>query len=231
MKRIFGFFTTFEWVLFALSCLVVTLPCFAPAHAPWFYPAASLLGVLSLTLTAKGNVAGQVLMVAFSVCYGVISWSFSYYGEMITYLGMTLPVSVLAIVSWLRHPSEKGRSEVRVARLCARDYAISFLLCVGVTALFFFILRALGTPNLPAATLSVFTSFAAVWLTVKRSPFYALAYAANDAVLIVLWVLAARTDPSYWQMVACFAAFLLNDLYGLFNWHRIRRRQTGEESA
>lgn len=34
-------------------------------------------------------------MIIFSLLYGVISFSFSYYGEMITYLGMTMPMAVV----------------------------------------------------------------------------------------------------------------------------------------
>ena len=228
MKRLFGTFTKFEIAWFALSMAVVVAPFFAVGSREWHYLAASVLGVASLTFTSKGNVLGEFLMVAFSILYGVISYSFAYYGEMITYLGMTLPISAASIVAWLRHPSQKGHSEVLVAKLGAREYANSFLLGVGVSVPFYFLLRHFGTPNLPVSTLSVFTSFTAVWLTVKRSPFYAFAYAANDAVLIVLWTLAARTDRSYWAMVACFAGFLMNDLYGFFNWNRMLKRQAEE---
>ena len=33
-------------------------------------------------------------MIVFSILYGVISFRFRYWGEVLTYLGMTLPVSV-----------------------------------------------------------------------------------------------------------------------------------------
>ena len=47
------------------------------------------------TLMAKGNPVGQGLMILFSVLYGIISWRVAYYGEMITYLGMTAPMAAL----------------------------------------------------------------------------------------------------------------------------------------
>ncbi len=46
---------------------------------------ASVIGVTSLIFNAKGNPIGQVLMVVFSILYGIISYSYLYYGEMITY--------------------------------------------------------------------------------------------------------------------------------------------------
>lgn len=89
-----------------------------------------------------------MLIIIFSLLYGVISYVFVYYGEMTTYLGMTAPMSV-----------------------------------------------------------------------------FALAYAANDAVLIVLWGLAALTDISYTSVVTCVIMFLVNDTYTFVNWRRIYRRQ------
>ncbi len=71
------------------------------------------------------------------------------------------------------------------------------------------------------------TSFAAVYLTARRSPFYAIAYAANDVVLIVLWTLATLSDVSYLSVTICFAAFLVNDVYGFVNWRRMEKRQRG----
>ena len=76
-----------------------------------FTPTASLttkvgvvVGAVALVLMAKGDVWGQILTVVFSVLYGFTSWQFRYYGEMITYLGMTLPMALAAVFSWLRHP-------------------------------------------------------------------------------------------------------------------------------
>ena len=75
------------------------------------------------------------------------------------------------------------------------------------------------------STISVTTSFLAVYLTFRRSPYFALAYAANDIVLIVLWTLASAYDIRYISVVVCFAAFFVNDLYGYINWQKMKLRQ------
>ncbi len=186
---------------------------------------ASLIGVTALILNARGNPAGQLLMIVFSVLYGIISYSFSYYGEMITYLGMSGPMAVIALVEWLRHPSGGNHAEVEVGRLGRREPLVLALLTAAVTAAFFFILRVLGTTNLLPSTVSVATSFLAAYLTFRRSPYFALAYAANDLVLLVLWFLAAAEDLSYLSVLVCFAVFLVNDLYGFVSWRRMQARQ------
>ncbi len=178
-----------------------------------------------LIFLAKGHPAGQILTIVFSLLYAVISYRFQYYGEMITYLGMTAPTAALAAIEWLRHPYEKGKSEVRVAPLTSRKIIGLLVLSVVVTTGVYFILKALHTANMPLSTVSVTTSFLASALTVLRSPYYALAYGANDIVLIGLWISASMSDISYLPMVLCFGVFLLNDLYGFMNWNRMQQRQ------
>lgn len=187
---------------------------------------ASLIGVTAVIFVAKGYVLGQALSVFFAVFYGIISFFFRYYGEMITYLCMSGPMALAAVISWLRHPY-KGSREVTVNRLKRWQVAVMFVAAAAVTVAFYFILRALGTANLLFSTISVTTSFIASYLTALRSPYYAIGYALNDVVLIVLWVLATMQRLSYLPMVLCFMLFLVLDLYGFYNWRRMQRKQEG----
>ncbi len=217
--------------LWAGSVLLTVLAFGIFDRENWLTLAASLIGVTSLIFNAKGNPFGQLLMVLFSVLYGIISYSFRYYGEMLTYLGMTGPMALFSLIAWLRHPFKGQRSEVAVNTLTRTEALLSVLLTGAVTYVFFFILRAFGTQNLALSTLSVATSFLAVYLTFRRSAQYALAYAANDVVLIALWVIAARTDASYISVAVCFVMFLVNDLYGYVSWQQMRRRQAASSGS
>lgn len=214
--------TKFEWALWICSVLtVVTAFVFS---GDVLNLVASLIGVTALIFVAKGMVLGQVLTVVFSIFYGVISYELRYYGEMITYLGMTAPIALAAVFSWLRHPY-KETAQVEVNRLSAGQKAALGIGAAVVTVVFYFILKAMGNSSLIPSTVSVTTSFLASALTFFRSPYYALGYSANDVVLIVLWVIASVEDISYLPMAFCFAAFLANDLYGFFNWKRIEKSQ------
>lgn len=225
IKNPIKYFTCAEIWLWSASAAAITVSFFVFGGRGYLTLCASLTGVTSLILNAKGNPFGQVLMIAFSVMYGIISYGFSYYGEMLTYLGMTAPMALAALVSWLRHPSEHGRSEVRVNALGTAEYIGAFFLCIAVTAGFSVLLSYLGTANIVISSVSVFTSFAAAYLTFRRSEFFAAAYAANDIVLIVMWILASFHDTSYISVVICFAAFLANDIYGFISWRSMRLRQ------
>ena len=138
---------------------------------------------------------------------------------------MSLPMSVFSLVSWLRNPYKGKTSEVTISKVNRRDIIQMILLTVAVTVAFYFILAYFNTANLIPSTLSVATSFFAVFLMYKRSPYFALAYAANDVVLIVLWVLASLEDISYISVVICFITFLVNDIYSFIKWKRMQKKQ------
>ena len=225
IDRLCRYFSRGELLLWGCSMGSILLAFALFDRGSYLTLAASLIGATSLIFCAKGNPAGQVLIILFSLIYGVISFSFAYYGEMITYLGMTAPMAVVSLVAWLRNPFQGNHSEVEVNQLSRREIPFMLVLTAAVTVVFYFLLRYFGTANLLPSTVSVTTSFLAVYLTFRRSAFFPLAYAANDLVLIVLWTLAAVEDFSYLSMVICFVMFLVNDGYGFFNWSRMQKRQ------
>ncbi len=94
-----------------------------------------------------------------------------------------------------------------------------------VTWVFYYILVYFNTTNVVFSTISVTTSFLASALMMLRDSYYALAYAANDLVLIVLWVMATMESISYVSMIACFSIFFINDIYGYINWSRMKKHQ------
>ena len=225
MKKLLNYFSKGEIVLWVSSVVLIVLSFLIFDRGSYMTLAASLIGITALIFCAKGNPIGQVLMIIFSLIYGAISYSFSYYGEMATYLGMSMPMAVFALISWLRHPYKDNKSEVKVNSIGKKEHLLIWPLTALVTVIFYFILAYFNTANLIPSTISVTTSFLAVYLTFRRSPFYALAYAANDIILIVLWVLASMHDTSYISVVVCFIAFLFNDIYGFINWQRMKKRQ------
>ncbi len=227
-RTVINYFSKSEIILWVSSVLVIIISFCIFDRENYMTLCASLIGVTSLIFNAKGNPFGQLLMVAFSLMYGIISYDFSYYGEMITYLGMTMPMAVFALISWLRNPYNGKRSEVKVNTISKWENVFMWLGTFAITVLFYFILDYFNTANIIPSTISVTTSFIAVYLTFRRSPYFALAYASNDIVLIVLWVMASIYDIRYISVVVCFIAFLANDIYGFISWRKMEIRQQYE---
>lgn len=187
---------------------------------------ATLIGVTSLIFAAKGNVWAQILMIVFSILYGIISWRFRYWGEMITYLGMTMPMAIWSTITWIKNPSKENKNEVAIQKLRWKHIAALSFFCCVVTGGFYFVLLALNTPNIIFSTISITTSFLAASLTMLRSSYYALGYASNDIILIILWILASRENPMYLPVVVNFFIFFFNDMYGFVSWKKREREQS-----
>ena len=188
--EISSYFSKFEIILWSSSVMTIILSYILFDSNDSLTLISSLIGSTFLILNAKGNVWGQILTLVFSILYGIISYSTSYYGEMITYLCMTAPIAFASIITWIKNPARKGKNEVKVNSLSKKEYALRSMHSLLVSFVFYFILRALGTAELVLSTVSVLTSFAASYLTMRRSKYFAIAYASNDVVLIIMWTIA-----------------------------------------
>ena len=225
MKHVLNYFTKVEIILWCSSTILILSSFLIFDRENYMTLIASIIGVTSLIFCAKGNPIGQFLMIIFSAVYGIISYSFAYYGEMITYLGMSGPMALFALIAWLRNPYKGKKSQVKVNRIKRKEIAFMLALSVVVTIVFYFILKYFGTANLVFSTLSITTSFIAVYLTFRRSPYFALVYALNDLVLIVLWMYATIIDINYVSVLICFIVFFINDIYGFINWLKMEKNQ------
>ena len=231
IKKLIGYFSKVEIILLSSTSFAILCSFLLFDRENYITLIASLIGAFALILCAKGNPLGQVLVLAFSTFYGFISFSYKYYGEVLTYAGMTAPMAIVSLISWLRHPFEKGKSEVKTESVTKRDVILLLILTPIVTLIFYYVLKIFGTENLTVSTLSVTTTFVAVFLTYKRSKYFTVAYGVNDLVLITLWSLAAIRDISYLSVVICFISFLAHDIYGFISWQRMEKKQRSEKSV
>lgn len=224
MSNPFKNLTKKEWIIWLVSFAVVTISNMVSGDVDILTLMATWIGVTALILTAKGNVWAQILMIVFSILYGIISWRFHYWGEMITYLGMTMPMAIWSTITWIKNPAKNGK-EVAIQKLTVQHIVLLIFFGIVVTAAFCYLLYILDTPNLALSTLSITTSFFAASLTMLRSSYYAVGYAANDIVLIILWTLASIENPVYIPVIVNFVIFFINDMYGFFSWKKREKFQ------
>ena len=225
IKSFLDYFTRFEKILWSVSVILILSAFIFLENNGVLTLIATLVGITALLFNAKGNPIGPLLIIVFSILYGIISFTFRYYGEMVTYMGMSLPMAVLSLITWLKNPYKGKRAQVTVNEIKKKELIFLCFLSVVVTVIFYFILKYFGTANLIISSLSIFTSFIAAYLTFRRSPYFALAYAINDLVLIVMWILASLKSLGYVSVIICFAIFLVNDSYTFVSWLKMQKKQ------
>ena len=121
LKNITNYFSKTEIALW-ISSVILIIGSFAVFDGENYMTLlASLIGVTSLIFSAKGNPLGQFLMVIFSMLYGIISFNFKYYGEMITYIFMSAPTALIALITWLKNPYGNNTNNTEIIKNITMD--------------------------------------------------------------------------------------------------------------
>ena len=192
-----------------------------------------LLYVLSYFITAllmaKGKVACYFVGFVSVFFYGFVSYAQGYYGELLITIFLTFPIMIVGIISWLRHQNEKDNVVV-ISSLSKKEITIALLSQLILFWLYFFILKIFNTDLLVISSLSVVTSVLASYFEARRSELSLYCYIANDLIIITLWLVPViNGDTALLSVVVGPALLLVNDIYGAYNWRKMKKKQIEEK--
>ena len=232
IKKLFGYFRIYEWILMIGSwCLIILSFALSPAFGARrsvLSTAASLVGVFGIALMSRGNIFAHYVYILFSCLYIAVSAVSRYYGEAIIYLAVMIPIHIGSIVTWKKHLS--GGGEVPVDKAGSKHIWLYAAVAAALSVPFYFLLKALHTDNLVFSTLSLATSCLAAVLMLRRSYLYAFCFALDDLFLLLLW--GAKIWGGGYEFIptlitACVQ--LVNDSYGFYCWKKRLKKQREEE--
>ncbi|MBP5694973.1 MAG: nicotinamide mononucleotide transporter [Bacilli bacterium] len=213
-----------EGIFLSIEIITPLIFCIIFGCRDWINLIGAQIGIVSIFFLAKASLLGISLSFVFSLFYAITSLNYKYYGEAIIYFAFMIPLGITSAIIWIINRFKKT-AEVTIVKTKKIDFVIGPIASVILTFGLFWLLRYLGTQNIITSTISLFTSFLALYFQLRRSRFTEIFFAANDIVLITLWILATIDDISYLPIVICFVFLLVNDLYGFFNWSKIQKEQ------
>ena len=185
----------------------------------------SIEGIITVLLLAKGKNLGQVFGVIITILYSIVSFRNKFYGEVIIYIVLMLPMYIIGIISWARHQNKKTNT-VDVNKIENIEWLLVFITSVVVFIGIYFLLKSFNTNELIVSTISVVASLFAVYLQIRRSRFSFYFYIINDLILIVLWgIPVILGNLLILPMVFNPIINLINDSYGVYNWKRLEKEQ------
>ena len=232
LKKFLKYFSVTEWILWLISITVITVSFAASNERSVLSYLSSFAGVTCVIVNAKGNALGQAVSIAFALLYALYAYTQRYYGEMLIYLCLMLPIHVISIISWVRNKFDGRAHEVKINTLRPLEYILTAVGAAAVTVGFYFLLRALNTDNLIVSTISLTTSITAAYLMLRRCEYFSILFILNDVVLIILWSMKIPTAGlQVLPSVMGFIMFLANDTYCFISWHKIKRRQRAQTTA
>ena len=225
MKKMFKDWSIFEKVLLVGSILIVSITGII-FKSDLLTPICSIVGIITALLLAKGKYMGQVFGVLICILYSIVSFKNKFYGEVIIYLGISLPMYIMGIISWIRHQEKKTKS-VEVNKISKKEWIVvsfaSILVFVGI----YFLLKAFNTNQLIVSSLSVLDSLFSSYLLIRRSKYGFYFYVVNDLTLIVLWGIPCITGSFFLiPMLMNPIINLVNDTYAIYNWKKLEKMQS-----
>lgn len=219
--------TRFEKVLLFASVILVALVGII-FKSEILTTICSIVGIITALLLAKGKNLGQIFGLLIVALYSVVSYKNKYYGEVIIYLCIMLPMYIIGIISWLKHQNKETNS-VEINIIKTKEWIIvsiaSILAFIGV----YLLLKAFNTSQLFVSSLSVIDSLFAIYLGIRRSKYSFYFYVVNDLILIALWGIPVVSGGLILlPMVFNPIINLINDMYGIHNWKKLEKIQGGK---
>lgn len=217
------------WNLFEKLFLIIgTITAFVLTFlfkGTWIDLGYTLLYFWTALLLAKGKYACYIIGIISTFFYAFVSYSNSYYGEVIIAMCCTLPLMIVGLVNWLKH--QDNTNTVVIKEISKKELIIVLLTQVIMFIGYYNLLKVFNTNNLLVSTFSIVASIIATYLTARRSEYGFIGFIINDLILITLWSIPViGGESNLIPVLLCPVLLLINDIYGVYNWKRLKKLQS-----
>jgi len=161
--------------------------------------------------------------------YSYVAYMSAYYGDVMLNMLYFLPMAFVGIYYWKKNSKKnirrKNIKDVVVTSLSWKNKAIWFAISLGtLTAYGLFLKLINGTlPFVDSAT-TIFSIVATIMLT-KRLTDQWLYWIMVDVLSVIMWVYIFVTTKGDVSMLVMWSAFLVNAVYGYYNWRKLEKKQ------
>ncbi|MBO5479294.1 MAG: nicotinamide mononucleotide transporter [Clostridia bacterium] len=224
IKNYFKDWTKFEltFLISGLTISILSSILFSGSVIDTLYTSLYLITAL---LMSKGKVESYFVGFVSVFFYGIVSYNQGYYGELLITIFLTFPIMIVGIIDWLRN-QDKDDDVVIINTLSKKEIAITLSSQLILFWIYFFILKFFNTDLLVISSLSVVTSVLASYFEARRSELSLICYIANDFVIITLWLIPIiGGNISLIPVLVGPILLLINDIYGTYNWKRMKQIQ------
>lgn len=177
---------------------------------------ASLTGMLTVVLVAKGRIENYYFGIVNVAAYGFIAAQSQYYGEVMLNWGFFLPAQFVGLYLWRTNLRAGGL--VDATGLTNRQRVVWTVGSVGAIGGYGLFLQWLnGSLPFFDATSTVLSVLAQVLMVMRATEQWVL-WIVVDVVSIYMWTTVYLETGTGGTMVVMWSAYLVNACYGLYNW-------------
>lgn len=215
--------TGYSWVerLYLLSMLVLQIAVFIIAPDTPLAIISGISGVISVVLCAKGKLSFYFIGFVQTISYLILAWNAKFYGEVIENV-FYLVTMVWGVFVWKKNMTENedGTSDVKAKKFTVLQWILAIIGTAIATVAMGFWLDSIGSQQAytDAAT-NVLAIFAQL-LMVRRYREQWLWWLVIDVLCLKMWFVDGN-----WSMVAMYIAWIINCLYGWYNWTKLNKAE------
>jgi len=224
MREIVGDFRD-EWTLFEklwlITFTVVNLYLYVAWDDTIVGLIASLTGMLTVVLVAKGKISNYYFGIINVTLYGYIAFQSQYYGEVMLNWVFFLPAQFIGLYFWKQNLRSDGL--VDAEGFSNRERLLWGIGSVGAIGGYGLFLQWLnGSLPFFDATSTVLSVIAQI-LMIRRATEQWVVWIVIDIVSIYMWVTVFLETGESISMVVMWTAYLVNACYGLYNWRKMEQ--------
>lgn len=216
--------TTFEKNWLAVFSAVIVGVFFITDDTPVAL-IASITGMLSVVLTAKGLLGSYPFGLINVVLYGWIAYEYGLYGETMLNWIYYAPLQIVGLWLWARRTrrdTADERTRVVLARsLTARQMIFVVTGAAVAIAAYAGLLAVIGGKAVGLDSATTVLSVLGMALMIMRFREQWALWIVVDVISIIMWVVVLADGGTAWAMVVMWTAYLVNAVYGYLRWSRM----------
>lgn len=221
IKKLFYNWTKFEILLLVISIISVGVTGIL-CNSSILTQLCSITGILCAITQAKGKVISQFIGLVIVILYSILSFQNKFYGEVIIYMFIMLPLFISGIISWIKNLN-KETNTVNENTLHKKEWIILTIVSIILFVILYYLLKYFNTNQLLVSTLSLITSLFATYLVARRSKYGFLFYIGNDIILFILW--GGQIIKGNFALIPILVNPIINFINDSYAWKSWNKRE------
>lgn len=219
IKKYFADWTAFEKIWLVVSCLVMVGLSVAWQDSPLAL-LSGITGIISVVLCAKGKLENYPFGLVQVTTYGYICYQANIYGEAM-YNAVMVPIIIFGFFSWRKNMAESGE-EVKARNLTTKGWAALIVgTSIAIVAYNSFLGFLGGELTIVDSATTTMSLIAAFLMLARYSEQWILWIVVNIGSIILWVLLLMEGDSSAVTMIVMWSAYLINAIYGYWNWRKL----------
>ena len=212
-----------EKLIFSVIMSVVVVICGVLSAQIYYEVMLSVFSIVTIVYIVEGKLVGCVCGAVYCAASAAISYSRQLYGLMLFQIVFAVPLYIASIFTWKKN---QNKSAVEVKRLPLGKLAFVITAAAAAYGGVFFLLKAIGSTNIPIDSLTLILSISGmVLLSLRYIEQWYFNLAANISV-VVLWAfkIAESLTNINFMIIAIISTGL--NILGLVSWVKMREKDT-----